>query len=596
MDGELVKHYMPWFALLVTALVALTTAFIALPTAARVPASPPAAPQGAAPAPGAGTDLFHAMLALSHDRGLIASAQPVDVLLVLRDPTAARQAADLAAMYNPHSPRFGHYLTPRRLAASYGPSPAAIRRIRALFQRAGLAVQWQRGNDWLVVTGTARRIEAVFNVQVHSYVSPRGIHFYASPRDPTVPGALRALVSGAGHISSYAQPFPQIPLAVPQGGLQPVDLLAAYDIKPLRDLGMDGTGETVAFYESDGFNQQDLNTFTQQYNLPPLQPTIKAGPSLTPGAETEMDLEVVHEIAPGARLLIYNMDFASMKNSSNAQVLGAITNLQSQMVTDNPGAVISESWGLCDKALGSANVAPYQDIYNHADALGESVFASTGDNGAFECLQFAKRGTAPTSQYLGAVVPSSAPGVTAVGGTRLSVAVDKSWYNETVWEDPVQTGGGGGNISDFFSMPSWQQGPGVPNPQYNPNNMREVPDISADADPDSGAAVYLPASGGSGQWAEGGGTSQSAPIWAGITALINQYLKSKGLKGVGFVNPALYHFYANPPPFYPFHDVTVGSNLYYPATPGYDLATGLGTPDAWNLARDFEQYEKGGGQ
>ena len=593
------KHFKPWFLVLVTALVALSTAFIAFPATRNAPAGagPPAPGGTLVAAAGGSRDMFHAMLAMSRDRGRVAPTQPVDVLLVLRDPTAARQAADLAAIYNPHSPHFGHYLTPRRLAASYGPSPAAIGRIRALFQREGLAVQWQRGNDWLVVTGQARHVEAAFKVRVHTYISPRGIHFYASPRDPTVPRALRALVSGAGHISSYAQPFPQLPQAVPQGGLTPTDLLDAYDIKPLRDLGMDGTGETVAFYESDGFNQQDLDTFSQQYNLPPLQPTIMAGPALPPGGETEMDLEVVHEIAPGAKLLIYNMDFSSMKNSSNDQILGAITSLQSQMVNNNPGAVISESWGLCDKALGAANVAPYQDIYNHADALGESVFASTGDNGAFECLQFAQRGTAPTTQYLGAVVPSSAPGVTAVGGTRLSVAVDKSWYNETVWEDPVETGGGGGNISDFFSMPSWQQGPGVAQPQYNPNNMREVPDVSADADPVSGAAVYLPGSGGGGgQWTQGGGTSQSAPIWAGITALIDQYLQSKGLRRVGFINPALYHFYANPPQFYPFHDVTEGTNLYYPATRGYDLATGLGTPDAWNLARDLEQYEKGGGQ
>ena len=95
-----------------------------------------------------------------------------------------------------------------------------------------------------------------------------------------------------------------------------------------------------------------------------------------------------------------------------------------------------------------------------------------------------------------------------------------------------------------------------------------------------------------GRWSSGGGTSQAAPIWAGMTAVINQYLKRQGVKPVGFMNPALYALANNPQPFPPFHDILVGSNLVYRATPGYDLATGLGSPDAWNLARDLEAYQR----
>jgi kumamolisin len=90
----------------------------------------------------------------------------------------------------------------------------------------------------------------------------------------------------------------------------------------------------------------------------------------------------------------------------------------------------------------------------------------------------------------------------------------------------------------------------------------------------------------------GGGTSQAAPIWAGIAALIDEYLKKQGVHPIGFMNPALYALTATHQPYPPFHDVTVGGNLYYPATPGYDLATGLGTPDAWNLARDLVAYQR----
>jgi subtilase family serine protease len=122
--------------------------------------------------------------------------------------------------------------------------------------------------------------------------------------------------------------------------------------------------------------------------------------------------------------------------------------------------------------------------------------------------------------------------------------------------------------------------------------MRQEPDVSADADPTTGAAVYSPSYGG---WIQGGGTSQAAPIWAGLTALINQYLLSKHLPVSGFVNPALYALAAGHPIYPPFYDVTVGSNLHFAAKPGYDLASGLGTPNAWNLARDLEAYLKSGG-
>jgi len=117
------------------------------------------------------------------------------------------------------------------------------------------------------------------------------------------------------------------------------------------------------------------------------------------------------------------------------------------------------------------------------------------------------------------------------------------------------------------------------------------PDVSAVADPTTGMALRA-----DGSWTAGGGTSLAAPIWAGLTALINQYLKQQGLKGVGFLNPALYALGSSQQANQFFHDITVGSNLVYPATRGYDLATGLGTPIAANLAQGLAAYQKGGGQ
>jgi kumamolisin len=116
-----------------------------------------------------------------------------------------------------------------------------------------------------------------------------------------------------------------------------------------------------------------------------------------------------------------------------------------------------------------------------------------------------------------------------------------------------------------------------------------VPDVSADADPLTSAEIYV-----EGSFAEVGGTSQATPIWAGMTALMNQYLESHGGHALGFINPAVYSLAATSPQYPPFRDVTLGSNLVYPAGPGYDLATGVGTPDVWNLVRDFAAYQKGG--
>lgn len=579
------RRSVPWLAVLVTATIALG----ASGTITSRTAPMPAVSASAATRPAQG--FFGTLLGESADLGPVAARQELSLLLVLRDPSAARQAADLTAMYTPRSPHFGHYLDARALATRYGPSPAVIARVRQALARFGLRATWRRGDDWLLVNGAAEGFSAAFGVRARWYRSPHGTRYYASAQDPSLPASLRPLVAEVGHLSSFYEPQQD---AVPPGGLKPIDLLAAYDIAPLRKLGLDGAGQTVVFLESDGFAQANLDTFTQKFGLPPMSPVIKTGPTLDPRGETEMDLEVVHEIAPAAKLVLYNLDTHAF--TSYAQAISAQFDLQNRMVTDNPGAVISQSWGYCEKLYNQAEADALKNVYDHADALGESVFVSTGDNAAYECLRPAKKGTPPSPDTLAVPLPAAVPGVTAVGGTRISVAANGGWYNETVWEQPAEVNGTGGGVTAYFPRPSWQQGPGVQNSQYNPQDRREIPDVSADADPASGAAIYSSEGQSGGQWSAGGGTSQSAPIWAGITALLNQYLQSKGLHAAGFLNPALYQIAARASSYQAFHDITMGTNLHYPATPGYDMASGLGTPDVWNLARDLEAYQRGGGQ
>ena len=148
--------------------------------------------------------------------------------------------------------------------------------------------------------------------------------------------------------------------------------------------------------------------------------------------------------------------------------------------------------------------------------------------------------------------------------------------------------GSGGGISNTFKQPAWQSGPGVDN-QYS-NGNRQVPDVTADADPATGYSIYCtvtnagcPSSG----WITIGGTSAAAPLWAGGMALINQYLKAHNTAPIGSANPTLYRLFREQQTFPAFHDITDGTNLLYPATTGYDLASGIGSPDIYNIARDL---------
>jgi subtilase family serine protease len=144
----------------------------------------------------------------------------------------------------------------------------------------------------------------------------------------------------------------------------------------------------------------------------------------------------------------------------------------------------------------------------------------------------------------------------------------------------------------LYQRPVWQTGPGVAN-VYS-NGMREVPDVSADADPLTGYALYYTGNGCrplSQCWQIVGGTSAATPFWASLVLLINQLAEQQGQPPLGFLDQALYQLEAssgsNVTAPLPFHDVTIGGNLYYDATPGWDYSTGWGSPDGAVLAQDL---------
>ena len=545
-----------------------------------------AAAPGRAPVPSAPTDdpAFAGLLSRSTDLGPAPAGDPLSITLRLKDDTAAARQAAIEAIYKPGSPQFMHYLDPKQLDALYGPDPRAAGAARRWLQDRGLAAAWTPGGDFISVTAVPDRLADVFGVDARSYRSRNGIGFIASRLDPVIPAPLRGIVVGSTHLTTYS---PYRTAAAPEGGFSAQQAALAYAVKDLNDQGYDGAGQTVSIYAiGDGYNQGDLDTYATKMGLPPLKPVLKSGPqNAKVKGELMMDIEVVHAMAPAAQILIYTDNPSQV--FASAQSVNAFFD---RMAADNPGGIWSFSWGACDLYESDVERQVEGAVYQKAAASGITVINSTGDSGAYRCMDN-DWGAPPTDKNLGVELPSSyALGVTAVGGTRLSVRQDGSYYEEIAWSEPLVTGGTGGGLSHWYPQPDWQKGPNVSSNQYNPNHKRMVPDVAADADPTTGLTIYM-----NGALQEGGGTSQAAPIWAGMTADINEYLKKKGLKPVGFMNPALYDIAAGKPPYPAFHDVVLGTNLAYPATPGYDLSTGLGSPDAFNLARDLEQYQRNGG-
>ncbi|HEX6350718.1 MAG TPA: S53 family peptidase [Candidatus Dormibacteraeota bacterium] len=527
---------------------------------------------------------FASLISRSTDLGPAGADEQLGLSLQLKDESAAAREQAIEAINKPGSPQFMHYVDPQQLSRAYGPDPQTARKARAWLEAQGLQADWPAGSDFISVTAAPADLSRVFNVTPRRYRSRTGVLFTASLRDPQVPPALKPIVTQTTHVSTY---FPYRTAAVPEGGFNAQAAANVYGVKDLHDQGYDGSGQTVSIYAiGDGFDQQDLDTYARKNNLPPLKPVLKSGPANAKvQGELMMDIEVVHAIAPGARILIY-----TDPNSQAFKTAQSLDDFFGRMASDNPGGIWSFSWGGCDLYASDAERQAESAVYQQAAAAGISVLNSTGDSGAYRCMD-ADWGAPPSDKNVGVELPSSYPlGVTAVGGTRLSVRADGTYYQELAWSEPLVTGGGGGGLSHYYAQPEWQRGPNVSGNQYNPQRRRMVPDVAADADPTTGLAIYL-----SGSAAQGGGTSQAAPLWAGLTAVINGYLRKKGLKPVGFMNPALYDIAAGHPPYPAFHDVTLGNNLLYPATSGYDLATGLGTPDGYNLARDLEQYQRNGG-
>jgi subtilase family serine protease len=522
--------------------------------------------------------------------GTASAEQYLDLSIGLKIRNPQKLEELLRNMYNPHSPLYRRFLTPQQFTAEFGPTREQLKQVTDYLRRQGIAVTGVAPNGLLVnARATVASVEAAFQVKINTY--RLGAHFfYANASAPSVPSPLETLILSIGGMDNSVQwrplswrgGLPMQPAHVhellPLAGYGPPDLASAYGVAPLQKAGFLGSEQTIAYFELDGYKRADIEQFFKNNGLgtPNLNDVLVDGfnGAAGPGAiEVELDIEIAAAMAPKAAHIVY----------MGPNTTQGVNDTYSKIVNDGKAQLVSISWGLCEAESGTAELQTLNGIFKQAASQGMTLFAASGDSGAYDC----------NDSKLAVDSPAGDPYITGVGGTRLQ-ATGGTYGSETVWSNPSDTqrspkgAGGGGGLSSFFPLPEWQVGPGVKN-QYS-NGNRQVPDVSANADPQTGYAVYCTVA-ASGCPSTGnivvGGTSAAAPLWAGSTALINEYLQKQGKARIGFISPMLYNLANSQQPYPPFHDVTTGNNLYYSASANYDLASGLGSPDIYNIARDI---------
>jgi uncharacterized protein (TIGR03437 family) len=532
------------------------------------------------------------------DQGPVDPAMPIRQATLLFKPAASIDTF-LAEQQLPGSPNYRKWLTPEQFADRFGLTANDIAKVTAWLEAQGLKVdKVARGRQWINFSGTADQAGRAFRTRFHRFSTNGETHF-ANVDEPSVPAAFEGVVGGFLGLDDFKLRSQIVrPLATSSKGthtLVPDDLAAIYNIAPLYAAGIDGDGQRIAIIGDSSLDVTDLRAFRKLFNLPfndPIQILVFDDPGYNQDVvESNLDIEWANAVARGAQIVyVYST---------------SVLNAAQYAVDDNVAPVLSLSFGACE----AFSRASFRAVAQQAAAQGITFLASTGDTGAAECDRFSYIPQAAKGFSVG--FPASIPEITAVGGTQLDDTTAKYWATkntvngasalgyipEAVWNDtefPDGFSAAGGGASILFPKPYWQTGPGVPN-----DKARDIPDVSLAASPNhAGYQVYV-----YGALYLIGGTSASAPAMAGVVALLNHYLTSNSTlakPGLGNINPELYRLAQSPNNI--FHDITTGDNAVrcalgtpncvegfvgYRAGPGYDLATGLGSIDAYNLVTQW---------
>ncbi len=470
-------------------------------------------------------------------------------------------------LYDPASPDFRHFITPQEFTARFGPSESDYAALLAFARTNGFEVVGTHPNRVIVdLVGTVDTVERVFAVNLKTYRHPKESRdFFAPDKEPSVAAPVTLLsVSG---LDNFSLPHPNVKPrpAAAQSAVAPSygsgsggsyignDFRAAY----VPGTTLTGAGQSVGLVQFDGYYANDITNYISQAGINTSVTLVNVpinGGVPTPGSgsiEVSLDIEMAIAMAPGlSKIYVYE--------GPNGGV--AWSTILSKMANDNLAKQLSCSWG------GGSPDATSEQIFKQMAAQGQSFFNATGDSDAFTgSISF----------------PSDSTNITQVGGTTLSTTgAGGSYASETVWNWGGGTGSSGG-VSTYYKIPSWQTTVSMA-ASGGSTTYRNTPDVALTAD-----NIYVAYNNGSG--GSVGGTSCAAPLWAGYCALINQQAALAAKPPVGFLNPALYAMVNTAGYSTNFHDVTTGNNTsstspsQYYAVAGYDLCTGLGTPNGMNL-------------
>ncbi len=506
----------------------------------------------------------------------------------------------IVAAGTPGNPLYGHYLSPAQYAATYAPTTREVDAVRAWATGSGLTVRAVAANNLLVtVQGSTDTVERALGVRVNDYEA-QGRAFYANDRDAVVPSGLdiRAISGLSSLHRFYVARTPRVPAMV--GPYTPQNFQAAYDMGRVGNGNGNGSDQTIGLtLWGAPLAQSDLDAFAANTNTP----RLVAGQSGANGlewilvdgksAETDvqveqaLDVEYAHGVAANSHLKYWlaNTDPTTCDaNGANCQPTDAgLEDAVNAAARDTTLHVVSNSWGGVEAT--SAN-----DPFISAINASLQMAASHGTTFYFASGDFGYTSGATCASYPGCTTPApsfpaDSPYVVSVGGTNLTTGADGSYASERVW-GTTGNGASGGGCSTVFARPTWQTGVSG----AATCSGRAVPDVSADADPDTGAYVYA-----QGTPQQIGGTSLATPLWAGMAADLNRYLGAMGQPPMGFAAPRIYQLAGDATTYgRDFHDVTLGNNDPAYATskgssagPGWDEATGWGSPDLTNLAADW---------
>ncbi len=593
----------------------------------------------------------HPLARPEFDQGPVSVDLALDHIVLLLKRSPAQDSALnqlLVEQQQVSSPNYHHWVTPEEFGRRFGPSDHDIEVITAWLESQGLEVAGaSHGRTVIEFSGTAAQVENAFHTPIHKFLV-NGEEHWANAKDPQIPAALAPVVTGVARLHNFKLkpqvriakqgipyvPGPQPGSSVPEftasdgsHGLAPADYATIYNINPLYAAGFNGTGATIAVVAQSNIKASDVTSFRSVFGLPSNPPKIMVvpgskDPGLVKGDETEslLDVSWAGAVAPNATIELI--------------VSGDVDTSAQYIIDNNLADVMTESYGDCENHYAQSSADNIQAMAQQAAAEGITYTVSTGDSGSAGCDDPNSEKTA-VGPFSVNIIAATAYTV-AVGGTEFNENGNNAAYwsaqngstfgsalsyiPEDVWNESctvAQCGSAnagiwatGGGASVFFPKPAWQTGvTGIPN-----DGARDVPDISLSA---ASHDYYLLCEDGSctanskGQFTFDGvsGTSASAPSFAGVIALVKQRTGARQ----GQADNVLYQLAATenvaqcnassssvpPTGACIFNDVTVGNNAVpgeagygtgsakYPSTPGYDLATGLGSVNVANLVNEW---------